>query len=152
MTLIDTLKEALLTARRGGEAAAAEADALRFLVGETDRYAKSDRRAAGRAGQPLDDAETVKVIQGVVASVDASLEQAGRLGRDLSELTMQRALFGRYLPAMLTSTELDQAILEIIAAHPQARLGDVMRGLQERYPRRYDGQDARVRIQQRLAG
>jgi len=87
-----------------------------------------------------------------VASLDASLEQARKLGRDRSAMETQRELFGRYLPALLTSGELDRAIDEILTLDPQARLGDVMRELQGRYARRYDGQDARVRIQKRLAG
>ncbi len=153
MNLIDTLKQDLLKARKAGDTA--QADALRFIVGEAERYAKGSVRDRKLAGQPLSDTETVRLLQGAVVNLDASVEQAGKLGRDTTEARAQRDLFSRYLPALLSRDELQAAIQQILRepagrgeGHPG--LGDIMRELGLRYPRQYDGALARTVAQELL--
>ena len=148
MNLIETLKHDLLQARKDGDHPRTEA--LRFIVGEAERYAKGSTRDKNLSGHPLSDTETLRLLQGAVVNLDASIEQASRLGRDTADAQAQRALFSSYLPAMLAREELHGAIREILLHRPNPGLGDVMRELAVRYPRRYDGALARQLAQELL--
>jgi len=144
MNLFERLKTDLLHARRGGAETAAAAGSLRVLVGEAEGLQKSARRQ--RIG-PLDDAETLSLIRKTVVGLDEATSQATSLGRDTTAAWAERALLAAYLPAAMTATELDQAILEVLRRQPGAKLGDVMRVLQAEHRGRYDGNTARLRAQ-----
>ncbi|WP_407571777.1 GatB/YqeY domain-containing protein [Deinococcus altitudinis] len=144
MNLFERLKTDLLYARRGGAETAAAAGSLRVLVGEAEGLQKSARRQ--RTG-PLDDAETLSLIQKTVVGLDEAISQATSLGRDTTAARTERALLAAYLPAAMTAAELDQAIQEVLRQQPGAKLGDVMRVLQAEHRGRYDGNTARLRAQ-----
>jgi len=148
MSLFERVKSDLLQARRGGPDAAAAAGSLRVLVGEAVGMQKSARRQ--RTG-PLDDAETLSLIQRSVVGLNEAIAQATSLGRDTSAAVAERALLAAYLPVTLTDGELDSVIREVLRRQPDARLGDVMRVLQADHRGQYDGNVARIRAQALLA-
>ena len=148
MSLFERLKTDLLHARRGGPEWSAAAGSLRVLVGEAEGVQKSARRQ--RTG-PLDDAETLSLIQKTVVGLDEATLQAQSLGRDTATARAERSLLAAYLPEAMTDAELDQLIMETLRRQPEARLGDVMRLLQTEHRGRYDGNSARIRAQALLS-
>lgn len=153
MTLFERLRTDLLHARKTGNTPTAEA--LRFVVGEGERLAKSGTRDKKFSGQPLTEAETVKLLQATVLNLDSVIGQATKLGRDTGDQIRQREVFQGYLPRMLTERELHEAIdevfLQLEGPGRTLALGDAMRELAVRYQGRYDGTLARTYIQSRLA-
>lgn len=148
MSLFERLKTDLLRARRGGAESAAAAGSLRVLVGEAEGLQKSARR---QQTGPLDDAETLSLIQKSVVGLDEAISQAASLGRGTTAAEAERALLTAYLPLAMTAGELDTVIQEVLRRQPGAKLGDVMRVLQAEHRGRYDGNVARLRAQALLS-
>ena len=148
MNLFERLKTDLLHARRGGAEYAAAAGSLRVLVGEAEGLQKSARRQ--RTG-PLDDAETLGLIQKTVVGLDEAISQAQSLGRDTAAARTERSLLAAYLPEAMTDAELDKVITETLRRQPGTRLGDVMHVLQTEHRGRYDGNNAWIRAQELLS-
>ncbi|MFN8111189.1 MAG: GatB/YqeY domain-containing protein [Thermoleophilia bacterium] len=123
-------------------------DALR--AGDKPRLAVLRRARAAlknaeiEARGPIDDAEALKVVQGLVKRHRESIEQFTAGGRQdlVDKETAEMAVLEEYLPAQADDAEVERVVREVIAAEGVTDvkgLGKVMRPAMERLAGQADG-------------
>lgn len=141
--LVDTLKAALLKARKERDAAATAA--LSTLVGEIETLAK-----AGRGD--LTDAVVVTVIKKFLKNLNETIAllPVDDAKEPFDSLLREKALYESFLPVQLTTDELSVLIDELI--HNGAKdVGDVMKLLKTKHAGTYDGAAASALLKQRFS-
>jgi len=145
--VIERLQSDLKDAMRKGDALAVST--LRLLLSQM-QYAKI------QAGHPLNETETITVLERAVKTRREAIEQYERGGRP--ELAQkERTEIGvveRYLPPPLTADETAAAVEALIAelgAKDKKDLGRVMKEFQARHRGRADGKTVSALIASRLA-
>ena len=145
--MIDRLQNDLKDSMRRGDALATST--LRLLLSQM-QYAKI------QAGRPLNEAETIAVLERAVKTRREAIEQYERGGRpELAE--KERAEIGvveRYLPPPLTPEETTAAVEALITEHgakDKKDLGRVMKEFQTRHRGRADGKTVSALIASRLS-
>ncbi len=108
--------------------------------------------------RPLEEAESLQVLQSLVKQRRESIEQFTRGGRvDLAEKeTREIAIIAAYLPAVPSEAELDQAIAAAIAetgANSPKQMGAVIKAARARLEgKTVDGKLLSDRVRDRLSG
>lgn len=145
--MIDRLQNDLKDAMRKGDTLAVST--LRLLLSQM-QYAKI------QAGHPLNEAETITVLERAVKTRREAIEQYERGGRpELAE--KERGEIGvveRYLPKPLSPEETAAAVEALIAelgAKDKKDLGRVMKEFQARHRGRADGKTVSALIAARLS-
>lgn len=139
MPLIDTLKAALLEARKARNSATSAA--LSTLVGEIETLAKSGR------GE-MTDAVVVTVIKKFIKNIDESMKAVGPTGAlVLDNMLIERALYEQFLPKQLTTEELT-ALINGMISEGAKDVGDVMKLLKTKHAGTYNGAEASAILKQ----
>lgn len=128
MTLIETIKQDLLQARKDGDKFASSM--LSTLVGDADRVGKDNGNRAPT------DSEVQAVAVKFMKSAKQNLELTSR-----PEFEIEIEILERYLPKSLSEMELISIIKEQVAQHGKNK-GKVLGFLAKEYKNRYDGKQA----------
>ena len=145
--MIDRLQNDLKDAMRKGDTLAVST--LRLLLSQM-QYAKI------QAGHPLNEAETITVLERAVKTRREAIEQYERGGRpELAEKERgEICVVERYLPKPLSPEETAAAVEALIAelgAKDKKDLGRVMKEFQARHRGRADGKTVSALIAARLS-
>jgi uncharacterized protein YqeY len=149
MALIERIQKDLTEAMKGK-------DELRLSVLRMVKTALKNKQI--EKIRPLEDAESLQVLQTLVKQRHESVEQFTRGGRmDLAEKeTREIAIIESYLPAAPTGAELDQAIAAAIAetgATSPKQMGVVIKAARARLAgKTMDGKVLSDRVRERLSG
>jgi hypothetical protein len=95
--------------------------------------------AATRETKAPDDATVVRTIRSFLKSLDETI--AALKGRDTSQQQQEKAILEAYLPQMLSPSELEASVNEIVASLPERSpraMGQVMAELKARHGERVD--------------
>lgn len=128
MTLIETIKKDLLTARKDGDKITSSM--LSTLVGDADRIGKDNGNRAPT------DSEVQAVAVKFMKSAKQNLELTSK-----PEFQFEIEILERYLPKSLSEMELISIIKEQVAQHGKNK-GKVLGFLAKEYKNRYDGKQA----------
>lgn len=128
MTLIETIKQDLLQARKDGDKITSSM--LSTLVGDADRIGKDNGNRAPT------DSEVQAVAVKFMKSAKQNLELTSK-----SEFQFEIEILERYLPKSLSDMELMSIIKEQVAQHGKNK-GKVLGFLAKEYKNRYDGKQA----------
>jgi hypothetical protein len=142
MALIETLKAALLEARKARNAATAAS--LSTLIGEVETLAK-----AGRGD--LTDAVVVTVIKKFLKNVNdtMALLPADDTSEPFDALLKEKALYESFLPRQLDTAELT-AVIDSMITGGVLDVGDAMKRLKADYAGTYNGAEASAILKQRF--
>lgn len=118
MTLVERVTQDLTAAMKAQ-------DAPRLSVLRMAKAALKNREIEKRA--PLDEAETVRVLQGLVKQREDSVEQFGKAGRTelVEKETAEIAVLKAYLPAEASDEDIAAAVERAVAETGAASLKDV---------------------------
>lgn len=142
MALIDTLKAALLEARKARNAN--KAASLSTLVGECETLAK-----AGRGD--LTDAVVVTIIKKFLKNIDDNLGNLGRTGALIADdMLEEKALYESFLPRQLDVAELT-AVIDTMLKNGVLDVGDAMKRLKADHAGTYNGAEASAILKQRFS-
>lgn len=130
MTLIETIKQNQLTARKNHQSEVTTL--LTTLIGEADMIGKN---AGNRA--PTDE-EVVAVVKKFIKNIDETLTVINQTSDVFGVYLRERTILSAYLPKQLSRTDLN-AICGTIGVEVGRSKGDIMKAFKSRYNGCYDG-------------
>ncbi len=148
MTTLERLREDMKTAMRSKDAVALTT--VRMVLAEL-KNREIDKRA------PLTEEETVDALSSIIKKRRDAIAEAEAAGRDdvAEREKSELAVIEQYMPAQLSTEELDglieRAVAESGAASP-GDMGKVMAALMPHVKGRADGKIVSARVRERLAG
>jgi len=109
---------------------------------------KVERRVA-----ELSEGDLIDIVRREVRKRQEAEDFAQKAGRDdlVRQNAAERAVLEPYLPAMLTSAALEEAVRSAIAGEPGAAMGRVMAILKSRHAGLYEGREASEIVRRVLA-
>lgn len=142
MNLFETLKAALLEARKARNAATAAS--LSTLIGEAETLSK-----AGKGD--LSDAVVVTIIKKFLKNLDESIKVASEHGNHtvVGRMHDEKKLYEQFLPKQLNVTELT-AVIDSMIVDGVLDVGDAMKRLKANHAGTYNGAEASTILKQRF--
>lgn len=127
MTLIQTIKEQQLQARKDGNV---QASLLTTLLAEATNVGKND------GNRETTDQEVVAVVKKFIKNLDETIQALQTRKQDFSAFTAEKETLETFLPAQLSKTDL----LNLAKTQPSMPL--FMKHLKENFAGQYDGKTA----------
>ena len=116
-------------------------------VSAAAKNVKVERRVA-----ELSEAELVDIIRREIRKRHEAEQFAAQAGREdlVRQNVDERAVLEPYVPAMLSSVDLEAWVRAFVDTHPAVALGQVMAGLKAEYAGRFDGREASALVRRVL--
>lgn len=134
MSLLQTIKDAQLQARKNRQADAAAS--LTTLIGEATSIGKND------GNRDTTDAEIVAVVKKFIKNINETISALPPTDARVQTFSAEKVLYETFLPSQMTTEQLKVAIVQLtdeLNAHTIRDMGKVMKALKERYDGQYDG-------------
>lgn len=115
-------------------------DAQRVLVLRGVVAAAKNLKVERRVAE-LEEADLVAIVRRELKKREEAEQFADKAGRSdiVEQNRAERAILEAWVPAQLSSDELEQAVRDIVGGGAGSALGTVMAALKDRYAGRYDG-------------
>ncbi len=132
MSLLDTIKQEQLVARKAGDKA--RASLLTTLVGEASRPGLDDGK------RDSTDAEVTAVVKKFIKNIDECLSKVPE--DKATVFKEEKAILEEFLPQQITGMALQVTIVGIIKTLGNYDKSSIMRELKTHFAGRYDGKEA----------
>lgn len=134
MSLLQTIKDAQLQARKNRQADAAAS--LTTLIGEASSIGKND------GNRETTDAEIVTVVKKFIKNINETLAALPPTDARVQAFSAEKVLYEGFLPTQISNDQLKVIIVQLtdeLNAHTIRDMGKVMKALKDRYDGQYDG-------------